>query len=65
MVIHCIYIFLQTASDVIPYSMACILFFLFFPGNEFMKIDKYEEAIECYDKAIEINPANAVYFCNR
>ena len=34
-------------------------------GNDMMKSEKYREAIECYSKAIELNRANAVYYCNR
>ncbi|XP_006869038.1 PREDICTED: small glutamine-rich tetratricopeptide repeat-containing protein alpha [Chrysochloris asiatica] len=34
-------------------------------GNEQMKVDNFEAAVHFYGKAIELNPANAVYFCNR
>uniref|UniRef100_A0A4X2KMP9 Small glutamine-rich tetratricopeptide repeat-containing protein alpha n=1 Tax=Vombatus ursinus TaxID=29139 RepID=A0A4X2KMP9_VOMUR len=34
-------------------------------GNEQMKTENFEAAIFFYGKAIELNPANAVYFCNR
>lgn len=34
-------------------------------GNEAMKADKYQEALKCYTRAIEKNPYNAVYYCNR
>jgi small glutamine-rich tetratricopeptide repeat-containing protein alpha len=34
-------------------------------GNVFMKEEKYEEALECYSKAIEQDGQNAVYYCNR
>ena len=34
-------------------------------GNELMKEQKFEEAITCYTKAIEIDNRNAVYYCNR
>ncbi|XP_048198016.1 small glutamine-rich tetratricopeptide repeat-containing protein alpha isoform X1 [Perognathus longimembris pacificus] len=34
-------------------------------GNEQMKVENFEAAIHLYGKAIELNPANAVYFCNR
>ncbi|XP_069914681.1 small glutamine-rich tetratricopeptide repeat-containing protein alpha isoform X2 [Oryctolagus cuniculus] len=34
-------------------------------GNEQMKGENYEAAVHFYGKAIELNPANAVYFCNR
>ncbi|XP_008835306.1 small glutamine-rich tetratricopeptide repeat-containing protein alpha isoform X1 [Nannospalax galili] len=34
-------------------------------GNEQMKLENFEAAVHLYGKAIELNPANAVYFCNR
>ncbi|XP_066247310.1 small glutamine-rich tetratricopeptide repeat-containing protein alpha-like [Euwallacea similis] len=34
-------------------------------GNEFMKSSQYEQALEEYAKAIQLNPYNAVYYCNR
>ncbi|KAM9070347.1 small glutamine-rich tetratricopeptide repeat-containing protein alpha-like [Sarcophilus harrisii] len=34
-------------------------------GNEQMKMENFEAAVSFYGKAIELNPANAVYFCNR
>ncbi|CAG9760375.1 unnamed protein product [Ceutorhynchus assimilis] len=34
-------------------------------GNDFMKNSQYNEAIDEYTKAIDLNPNNAVYFCNR
>lgn len=34
-------------------------------GNEFMSQGKYEDAIQAYTKAIELNPENAIYFANR
>ncbi|XP_063259452.1 small glutamine-rich tetratricopeptide repeat-containing protein alpha isoform X2 [Prinia subflava] len=34
-------------------------------GNEQMKAENFEAAVCFYGKAIELNPANAVYFCNR
>ncbi|XP_066155584.1 small glutamine-rich tetratricopeptide repeat-containing protein alpha-like [Euwallacea fornicatus] len=34
-------------------------------GNEFMKGSQYEQALEEYAKAIQLNPYNAVYYCNR
>eukprot|EP00069_Balaena_mysticetus_P010465 bmy_06681T0 len=33
-------------------------------GNEQMKVENFEAAVHFYGKAIELNPANAVYFCN-
>lgn len=30
-----------------------------------MKQEQYLEAITCYTKAIDLNPSNAVYYCNR
>ncbi|KAI5930911.1 Small glutamine-rich tetratricopeptide repeat-containing protein alpha [Manis javanica] len=34
-------------------------------GNEQMKVENFEAAVHFYGKAIELNPANAVYYCNR
>ncbi|XP_003740436.2 LOW QUALITY PROTEIN: eukaryotic peptide chain release factor GTP-binding subunit ERF3A [Galendromus occidentalis] len=34
-------------------------------GNELLKNKKYLEALEMYSKAIDLDPQNAVYFCNR
>lgn len=34
-------------------------------GNEFMKQEKYKEAIDCYSSAINLDGRNAVYYCNR
>ncbi|XP_050789892.1 small glutamine-rich tetratricopeptide repeat-containing protein alpha [Gopherus flavomarginatus] len=34
-------------------------------GNEQMKAENFESAVSFYAKAIELNPSNAVYFCNR
>lgn len=34
-------------------------------GNEFITANKPEKAVECYDKAIELDPRNAIYFSNR
>ncbi|XP_041875729.1 small glutamine-rich tetratricopeptide repeat-containing protein alpha, partial [Corvus kubaryi] len=34
-------------------------------GNDQMKAENFEAAVSFYGKAIELNPANAVYFCNR
>ncbi|XP_053150851.1 small glutamine-rich tetratricopeptide repeat-containing protein alpha isoform X2 [Hemicordylus capensis] len=34
-------------------------------GNEQMKAENFESAVSYYGKAIELNPANAVYYCNR
>lgn len=34
-------------------------------GNELMKAEKHKEALEQYNKAIEIDANNAVYYCNR
>ncbi len=30
-----------------------------------MKQEKYKEALDAYNKAIEIDKNNAVYYCNR
>nr|XP_033812067.1 small glutamine-rich tetratricopeptide repeat-containing protein alpha isoform X1 [Geotrypetes seraphini]XP_033812068.1 small glutamine-rich tetratricopeptide repeat-containing protein alpha isoform X1 [Geotrypetes seraphini]XP_033812069.1 small glutamine-rich tetratricopeptide repeat-containing protein alpha isoform X1 [Geotrypetes seraphini]XP_033812070.1 small glutamine-rich tetratricopeptide repeat-containing protein alpha isoform X1 [Geotrypetes seraphini] len=34
-------------------------------GNEQMKLENYETAVTFYTKALDLNPTNAVYFCNR
>ncbi|XP_067872240.1 small glutamine-rich tetratricopeptide repeat-containing protein alpha-like isoform X2 [Heterodontus francisci] len=34
-------------------------------GNEQMKVENYQCAVDYYSKAIELNPSNAVYYCNR
>lgn len=34
-------------------------------GNEFIAANKPEKALECYSKAIELDPTNAIYFSNR
>lgn len=34
-------------------------------GNELMKAERHREALEKYSRAIELDPRNAVYFCNR
>lgn len=34
-------------------------------GNELMKQEKFKEALEIYNKAIEIDKNNAVFYCNR
>ncbi|BFY99216.1 hypothetical protein BsWGS_02256 [Bradybaena similaris] len=34
-------------------------------GNEFMKSEKYSDALESYSQAIRLDARNAVYFCNR
>ncbi|KAF7286994.1 hypothetical protein GWI33_002834 [Rhynchophorus ferrugineus] len=34
-------------------------------GNNYMKNSEYDQAIAEYTKAIELNPYNAVYYCNR
>eukprot|EP01083_Nonionella_stella_P051236 136050_1 len=34
-------------------------------GNEFFKNKKYTDAFRMYSQAIELDPNNAVYFCNR
>ncbi|KAL5237349.1 hypothetical protein ACI65C_004759 [Semiaphis heraclei] len=34
-------------------------------GNEFMKMQNYDKAIEAYTVAIQINPLNPIYYCNR
>lgn len=34
-------------------------------GNEQMKAENYDSAVSFYGRAIELNPSNAVYYCNR
>lgn len=34
-------------------------------GNNFMKEEKYADAIESYTRAIQIDKRNAIYYCNR
>ncbi|KAG8454568.1 hypothetical protein GDO86_000983 [Hymenochirus boettgeri] len=34
-------------------------------GNEQMKLENFESAVSFYTKALDLNPTNAVYFCNR
>ncbi len=34
-------------------------------GNEFVKQEKYKEALEAYNAAIKIDSNNAIYYCNR
>lgn len=34
-------------------------------GNDLMKSERHREALEKYSRAIELDPANPVYFCNR
>ncbi|XP_029469042.1 small glutamine-rich tetratricopeptide repeat-containing protein alpha [Rhinatrema bivittatum] len=34
-------------------------------GNEQMKLENFEGAVSFYTKALDLNPTNAVYFCNR
>ncbi len=34
-------------------------------GNEFVKQEKYKEALDAYNAAIKIDGNNAIYYCNR
>lgn len=34
-------------------------------GNQFLAAKEYEKAVQCYSKAIEANPASAIYYSNR
>uniref|UniRef100_A0A8C2E8J0 Small glutamine-rich tetratricopeptide repeat-containing protein alpha n=1 Tax=Cyprinus carpio TaxID=7962 RepID=A0A8C2E8J0_CYPCA len=34
-------------------------------GNDQMKVENFSAAVEFYSKAIQLNPQNAVYYCNR
>lgn len=34
-------------------------------GNEFMKAEKFSDALECYTQALKLDSNNSVFFCNR
>jgi len=34
-------------------------------GNELVKQEKYKEALDAYNAAIQIDSNNAIYYCNR
>jgi len=34
-------------------------------GNNHMKEENFAAAVDCYTQAIELDPNNAVYYCNR
>ncbi|KAL0269839.1 UNVERIFIED_CONTAM: hypothetical protein PYX00_007438 [Menopon gallinae] len=34
-------------------------------GNNLMKAENFQEALSCYTKAIQLDPHNPVYYCNR
>ena len=34
-------------------------------GNDHMKDEEFDKAIDCYSRAIAIDGGNAVYYCNR
>ncbi|XP_063417901.1 small glutamine-rich tetratricopeptide repeat-containing protein beta-like [Mytilus trossulus] len=34
-------------------------------GNEFMKAEKFSDALECYTQALKLDSHNSVFFCNR
>ncbi|UJR21802.1 hypothetical protein I4U23_024880 [Adineta vaga] len=34
-------------------------------GNDFVKQEKYKEALDAYNSAIQIDPNNTIYYCNR
>ncbi|VUZ54606.1 unnamed protein product [Hymenolepis diminuta] len=34
-------------------------------GNSFVSAEKFQEALECYNKAVALDPYNAIYYCNR
>ncbi|VDN15776.1 unnamed protein product [Dibothriocephalus latus] len=54
----------QTAAEVSPENKA-VAESLKTQGNHCMTEEKFNEAVTCYSKAIELDPHNAVYFCNR
>lgn len=37
----------------------------FILGNNHMKEENYAAAVDCYTQAIDLDPNNAVYYCNR
>ena len=38
---------------------------MFDSGNVHIKNGEVDQAVECYTKAIDLDPTNATYFCNR
>lgn len=34
-------------------------------GNAHLKLNKFEEAVDSYGRAIDLDPTNATYYCNR
>ncbi len=34
-------------------------------GNDFVKQEKYKDALEAYNAAIQIDSNNSIYYCNR
>uniref|UniRef100_A0A0X3NH89 Small glutamine-rich tetratricopeptide repeat-containing protein alpha n=1 Tax=Schistocephalus solidus TaxID=70667 RepID=A0A0X3NH89_SCHSO len=54
----------QTTAEVSPENKA-VAESLKTQGNHCMTEEKFHEAVTCYSKAIELDPHNAVYFCNR
>ena len=42
-----------------------VIYFPLFIGNDFMKIEKFSDALECYSKALKLDNKNSVYYCNR
>jgi len=51
----------RTSGIVVPY----IFSLLFYSGNDFMKTEKFSDAIECYSQALKLDNKNSVYYCNR
>lgn len=37
----------------------------YIPGNNFMKEEKFSDALECYTQAVKLDNKNSVYYCNR
>ena len=47
------------------YIVLTVPIYYFILGNNHMKEENYAAAVDCYTQAIELDPNNAVYYCNR
>ncbi|KAL1783082.1 small glutamine-rich tetratricopeptide repeat-containing protein beta [Sigmodon hispidus] len=47
------------------YFVLTVPFIDLIAGNNHMKEENYTAAVDCYTQAIELDPNNAVYYCNR